>query len=84
MNDIPHGHGVYRFSNGQKYEGQWQAGKKHGYCVYTVETNGVWERWAGEWEEGRPVWVESLSRWDNDVSGMPMDLQEKMKQASMQ
>ena len=39
--------GVYRFSNGQKYEGQWLIGKKHGFCVYTVETNGTWERYSG-------------------------------------
>lgn len=52
--------------------------KKHGLCVYTVEKNGLWEKWAGEWEEGRPVWVESLSKWDDNLTRIPDDLTRKI------
>lgn len=70
---------INRFSNGQKYEGQWLLGKKHGYCVYTVETNGTWERWAGEWEDGRPNWVESLSKWEKNLPTLSPDVKEKIQ-----
>ena len=29
-NDEKEGFGVYRYSNGRKYEGTWEAGKMHG------------------------------------------------------
>jgi hypothetical protein len=29
---------VYVFASGQKYEGRWEKGKKHGWSIYTVET----------------------------------------------
>lgn len=32
------GYGVYVFGSGQKYEGHWEKGKKHGWSIYTVET----------------------------------------------
>lgn len=32
------GYGMYVFSSGQKYEGHWEKGKKHGWSIYTVET----------------------------------------------
>ena len=34
--DLPHGYGVYYFGSGQKYEGEWAHGKKHGWSIYTV------------------------------------------------
>jgi len=80
-NDIPHGYGVYRFSNGQKYEGQWLVGKKHGFCVYTVETNGTWERWAGEWDDGCPVWVENLNRSEMEIANLHPDIRDKVQKA---
>lgn len=45
---------MYVFGSGQKYEGAWQKGKKHGWSIYTVETG---QRWAGSWVEGKPQWV---------------------------
>jgi hypothetical protein len=46
-------YGVYLFSSGQRYEGHWSKGKKHGWSIYTVETG---QRWAGSWGEGgRPA-----------------------------
>lgn len=29
---------MYVFASGQRYEGAWSAGKKHGWSIYTVET----------------------------------------------
>jgi hypothetical protein len=29
---------VYVFGSGQRYEGHWEKGKKHGWSIYTVET----------------------------------------------
>lgn len=29
---------MYVFGSGQKYEGHWEKGKKHGWSIYTVET----------------------------------------------
>lgn len=48
------GYGVYVFGSGQRYEGHWEKGKKHGWSIYTVETG---QRWAGSWVEGKPQWV---------------------------
>ncbi len=42
--DVPDGPGVYRWAGGTAvYEGDWAAGQKHGYCVYTAGG----EQWAG-------------------------------------
>jgi len=42
--DLPHGPGVYTWAQrAAVYEGDWAAGQKHGYCVYTAGA----ERWAG-------------------------------------
>ena len=35
--DLPHGYGIYLFASGQKYEGEWALGKKHGWSIYTVD-----------------------------------------------
>lgn len=89
--DIPHGYGIYEFATGQKYEGQWKQGRKHGWCIYTIETGlteevGRWkcdlgEMWAGEWVEGKPKWVQSLSV-DNRVSAQwPQEIVEKVEKA---
>ena len=32
---LPHGHGVYEFTNGGRYEGQWKDGKYHGQGTMT-------------------------------------------------
>lgn len=37
QDDLPHGHGIYLFSSGQMYEGEWALGKKHGWSIYTVD-----------------------------------------------
>ncbi|KAK9831436.1 hypothetical protein WJX81_004491 [Elliptochloris bilobata] len=52
--DLPDGPGVYRWAGGAAmYEGDWAAGQKHGYCVYTAGA----EQWAGRWVAGRLVWL---------------------------
>ena len=50
---------MYVFGSGQKYEGHWEKGKKHGWSIYTVETG---QRWAGSWAEGKPQWVHPLGQ----------------------
>lgn len=40
-NRPPQGNGVYVFASGQKYEGAWAKGKKHGWSIYTVETGAL-------------------------------------------
>jgi hypothetical protein len=57
---MPHetqGFGEYVFISGQRYQGCWEKGKKHGWSIYTVETG---QRWAGSWVEGKPQWVHPL------------------------
>jgi len=45
--DKKHGHGVYTWADGRKYDGMWQNGKQHGegvyYDIHKVERKGVWE-----------------------------------------
>lgn len=43
--DAPHGHGAFVFASGQTYEGQWAAGRREGWCLYSVSASEVW---AGE------------------------------------
>ena len=47
LNDKRHGYGVYMFSNGDKYEGNWKNGKKHGYGVSTWYSGRKYE---GDWQ----------------------------------
>lgn len=65
------GYGVYVFGSGQRYEGHWEKGKKHGWSIYTVETG---QRWAGSWVEGKPQWVHPLvgeARGQQEASATP-------------
>ena len=39
------------FANGDRYEGEWRNGKRHGYGVYTTAT-GI--EIAGNWKDNRP------------------------------
>ena len=41
--------GAHAYANGDTYDGEWQAGKKHGQGTYTW-ANG--ERYEGEWNNG--------------------------------
>ncbi|EOD19021.1 hypothetical protein EMIHUDRAFT_471736, partial [Emiliania huxleyi CCMP1516] len=55
------GRGVFRFANGNVYDGEWKAGKKEGRGVFRFSNGNVYD---GEWkageEEGRGV-----HRWAN-------------------
>ena len=58
--DKKHGHGVYTWADGRKYDGMWENGKQHGEGVY-YDINGIAKR--GIWENGkRTKWI------DNDMS----------------
>ena len=42
---------MYRFANGDTYEGDWYEHKKHGYGIYTYAVTGTSYR--GMWEQGK-------------------------------
>ncbi|KAL6981362.1 hypothetical protein U1Q18_022990 [Sarracenia purpurea var. burkii] len=44
-----HGFGMYRFANGQRYEGAWHEGRRQGLGMYTFR-NG--ETQSGHWNNG--------------------------------
>ena len=41
-NNKPHGHGALVFASGQRYEGQWAAGQREGWCQYSVSASELW------------------------------------------
>jgi hypothetical protein len=41
--DEPHGNGVWRFSTGSSYEGEWENGKRHGYGICKFTTGGYYK-----------------------------------------
>jgi hypothetical protein len=47
VNGLPEGNGVYRFANGDVFEGEFKAGKRNGKGVYTcasgTKQTGVFE-----------------------------------------
>lgn len=46
----PHGHGVYRFADGDIYEGKWVDGQRHGFGRQWYASG---ESYIGEWERDR-------------------------------
>ena len=38
-------------------------------------------RWAGEWDDGCPVWVENLNRSEQEISALHPEVREKVQQA---
>lgn len=48
-NDERHGHGIYRYEDGDVYEGEWKNGNEHGHGKYTSVTGDMYE---GEWKDG--------------------------------
>lgn len=45
-----HGHGVYTWADGRRYEGQYEMDKKHGFGVYRWADGRVYE---GNWYNGK-------------------------------
>ena len=41
---------MFTYANGEKYDGEWKDGKKHGRGVLTC-ANG--EKYDGEWKDGK-------------------------------
>ncbi len=63
--DKKHGHGVYTWADGRKYDGMWENGKQHGEGKYIMADKT--ER-LGEWNEGKRVrWVDNIEGNEQDV-----------------
>ena len=60
------GHGVYTWSNGDKYEGQWACDLQHGIgFMQEVGEDGRVVIKRGEWVEGKIVrWIEDQAIFD--------------------
>jgi hypothetical protein len=41
-----HGHGIYKFENGDTYEGEWENDKRHGHGIMTYADGSVYD---GDW-----------------------------------
>ena len=70
-----HGHGVYKWKNGEKYEGEYQEGVRQGVGKYWFAGGAVYEGgWVGGVQEGEGVVKEGFDevkgRW---VGGEKMD-----------
>ncbi len=66
--DKKHGHGVYTWADGRKYDGMWQNGKQHGEGTY-YDAHGVAKK--GAWEGGKRI------RWLNESDNAPQQTDEK-------
>ena len=65
------GQGTFTYSDGDKYEGEWKDGKKHGLGTLTFFNNV--RKWIGEFREDKPWYVldyedgEIVGKWMNGV-----------------
>ena len=65
------GQGTFTYSDGNKYEGEWKDGKKHGLGTLTFFNNV--RKWIGEFREDKPWYVldyedgEIVGKWMNGV-----------------
>ena len=46
------GNGVMRYSNGNKYDGEWYWSMRHGYGIETLVNDQIWKKREGRWENG--------------------------------
>ena len=73
-----HGKGVYHFSHGLIYEGEFCRDKKHGYGKITTEHGHSYE---GIWEED---WCKELSGWKSFPSkNLSPDISETRLESKM-
>jgi len=59
-NGYPHGHGVYTWSNGDVYEGEWDEGQRKGEGTLHYRINGVDSILSGLWEDDRYMGAKPL------------------------
>lgn len=53
----PHGHGVYRFADGDIYEGSWHNGKRHGHGKQWFADGNSY---IGEWKDDQRIGKEEV------------------------
>ncbi len=44
---LPHGHGIYKWVNGDVYEGEWKHGQRHGHGVCSFSSGNKYD---GQWK----------------------------------
>ena len=49
VSNMRDGRGVYKWSDGQVYDGEWRANNRHGRGVHTFADG---RRYAGQWKDG--------------------------------
>ena len=55
-NDMKHGYGILKLSNGEKHIGSWSNDKKHGFGFFTDKLGNIRN---GEWVDNvRIRWIE--------------------------
>ena len=63
--DKKHGHGVYTWADGRRYDGLWANGKQHGQGTYILP-DGTTR--LGQWDQGKRLkWLEEASKVTNDA-----------------
>ena len=65
IGDRPHGYGTRLFTDGSKYEGEWNLGNRHGKGTYTSSKG---ESWSGEWKNNNPWNGSGIWEFKNDKS----------------
>ena len=54
----PNGNGIYTWSTGEVYDGQWMEGKRHGIGTFSYVKDGKLAVMAGIWEEDKYIGTE--------------------------
>ena len=58
--DVFHGKGIFRYKNGDVYEGDWTGGKRNGFGKLTAADGKV--KYQGEWKDNHPINDPALTR----------------------
>ena len=63
MDDMKHGYGTYKYSNGNEYCGKWKDDKRQGHlCIFTYSDGSKYE---GEWVDEGKGQIDKIRRHGN-------------------